>query len=487
MIITMKIKNSFSTILIAGFFLGVAFPLGASAVAKPKDVIAKVGDQAITFSQIDIMINSSDMVGMQIPTPGTQARNETRLLVLDKVISANLLYLDALKKGIQNDPVYRRDVENFSSSMLGSLYRRNLDKDITVTDEEVRNFYKNNIAKGTPFTPDVRKSIEARLREERFKARQADMQKRLREGVHIVIDATKLDAKGDASRAGTDVVARVGQETITWGELKSPLTNTKNSGTEAVRRDVLNELIDLRIATNKARAARLDQDPTYLAQVGEFKKVHLIIAYKAKLLPEMEPTDSEVRKYFEKNKEKIQVPESRKIQMVVVKTKAEAEDVKKQIQSGKITIYEAVTKYSIDPNAKLTLGEFGWVAKGSGFPALDRLTFSLKPDELGGPVESPVGWHLVKVMGVREPRLQNIDDKDTLKTTKNMLWRERRDQYVADLRTKNVFPVEVYTEKFQRIVRQEQEKIKANRMKSEATPLTAQKLPGKSGANQVSQ
>ena len=66
-----------------------------------------------------------------------------------------------------------------------------------------------------------------------------------------------------------------------------------------------------------------------------------------------------------------------------------------------------------------------------------------------------------------------------------MLWRERRDRYVADLRTKNVFPVEVYTEKFQQIVRQEQEKIKANRAKSEATPLTAQKLPGKSGVNQA--
>jgi parvulin-like peptidyl-prolyl isomerase len=485
--IIMKIKDSFSTILIAVFFLGVAFPLGASAVAKPKDVIAKVGDQAITFSQIDIMINSSDMVGMPIPSPGTQARNETRLLVLDKVISANLLYLDALKKGMQNDPVYQRDVENFSGAMLGSLYRRNLDKDITVTDEEVRNFYKNNIAKGTPFTPDVRKSIEARLREERFKARQADMQKRLREGVPIVIDATKLDPKGDTSRAGTDVVARVGKETIIWGELKSSLTNLKNSDSEAVRRDVLNELIDLRVAVNKARAAQLDKDPTYLAQVGEFKKVHLIIVYKAKLLPEMEPTDAEVREYFEKNKAKIQVPESRKIQMVVLKTKTEAEDVKKQIQSGKITIYEAVTKYSIDPNAKLTLGEFGWVAKGSGFPGLDRLTFSLKPDELGGPVESPVGWHLVKVMGVREARLQNIEDKDTWKTTKNMLWRERRDRYVTDLRTKNVFPVEVYTDRFQQIVRQEEEKIRANQKKSESTPLTAQKLPGKSGADQVSQ
>ncbi len=483
---TKSSKNSLVTILLAWSFLGVAFPLGANAIAKPKDVIAKVGDQTITFSQIDIMINSSDMVGMPIPSPGTQARNETRLLVLDKVIGANLLYLDALKKGIQNDPVYRQDVERFSGAMLGSLYRRNLDKDVTVTDEEVRNYYKKNIAKGTPFTPDVRKSIEARLREERFKARQADMQKRLREGVPIVIDATKLDPKGDASRASTDVVARVGQDTITWGEYKPQLTNTKNSGSEAVRRDILNELIDQHVAVNKARATHLDQDPAYLAQVNEFKKVHLIIVYKAKLLPQMEPTDREVREYFEKNKAKIQVPESRKIQMVVLKTKMEADDVKKQIQSGKITIYEAVSRYSIDPNAKLTLGEFGWVAKGSGFPALDRLTFSLKQDELGGPVESPVGWHLVKVLGVRASRLQNIDDKDTWKTTKNMLWRERRDEYVADLRKRNVFPVEVYTQKFQQIVQQEEEKIRANRAKSETDSLTAQKLPGRSGVNQVS-
>lgn len=481
----MKMDSASSMMLIAGFFLGVAFPLGGSAVAKPNDVIAKVGDQAITFSQIDIMINSSDVAGMPIPSPGTHARNETRLLVLDKVISANLLYLDALKKGMQNDPVYRQDVERFSGAMLGSLYRRNLDKDIAVTDEEVRNFYKNNIVKGTPFTPDVRKSIEARLREERFRARQADMQKRLREGVHIVIDATKLDPKGDASRAGSDVVARVDEETITWGELKLQLTNSKNSGSDAARRDVLSELIDLRIATNKARAAHLDQDPTYLAQINEYKKVHLIIVYKAKLLPQLEPSDGEVREYFDKNKGKIQVPASRKIQMVVLKTKTQAVDIKKQIQSGKISIYEAASKYSIDPNAKLTLGEFGWVAKGSGFPALDNLTFSLKPDELGGPVESPAGWHLVKVLGVRDPRLQNIGDKDTWKTTKNMLWRDRRDRYVADLRTKKLFPVEVYAERFQQIVQQEGERIKADQQRSESTSLTEQKLPGRSGANQV--
>jgi parvulin-like peptidyl-prolyl isomerase len=475
-------KNTLATMLLALCLLGAAFPLGANALAKPKDVIARVGDQDITFSQIDIMINSSDVVGMPIPSPGTPQRNETRLMVLDKVISANLLYLDALRKGIQNDPVYRRDVERFSAAMLGSLYpQQQARESIKVTDAEIKNFYKTKIAKGTPFTPDVRQSIEARLREDRYNAKRADLRKSLREGVEIVVDQTKLDPKGDASRADSDVVARIDQETITWGQYKPQLANLKNSSTEAVRRDVLNELIDQRIAVKKARAGQLDQDPTYLAQVDEYKKVHLIAVYKAKLFPQLEPSDKEVREYFEKNKAKVQIPESRKIQMVVLKTKTEAEDVKKQIESGKITIYEAASKYSIDPNAKLTLGEFGWVAKGTGFPALDRLTFSLKPDELGGPVESPAGWHLVKVLEVRPPWLQNIDDKDTWKTTKNMLWREKFDQYVTDLRKNNVFPVEVYTEKFEKIVRQEEEKIKAKK-KSEATPLTEQKLPGKSGA-----
>jgi ribose 5-phosphate isomerase len=90
------------------------------------------------------------------------------------------------------------------------------------------------------------------------------------------------------------------------------------------------------------------------------------------------------------------------------------------------------------------------------------------------------------VLGVRSARLQNIDDKETRKTAKNMLWRERRDKYVSELRVKNVFPVEVYTERFQQLVQQEEDKIKAT-PKSEATSLTAQKLPGKSGANLISQ
>jgi hypothetical protein len=472
-------KISFATILICGFLLGVTFPLGAGALAQSNDVIAKVGDQTITFREIEIMINSSDMIGMGVPPPGSAARNEARLIVLDKVISADLLYLDAMKQGMQNNPVYQNDVERFSRAILAAVYREKRGiGDIKVTDSEVRNYYKKNIVKGTPLTPEVRMGIEATIRKERFIAKRAALQKELRKGVEIVVDKTKLNPDGDAARASSEVVARINQESITWGELRSGLTDSAKSRSVDGRVEALDGIIDEHITVNKAKAARLDQDPTYLSRVREFKKVHLVSLYKAKLVGEMEPSDREIKEYFEKNKEKIQAPESRKIQMVVLKTKEEANDVKKKIQSGEITIFEAAAKYSIDPNARLTLGEFGWVAKGTGFPELDRLTFSLKLNDLGGPVESPAGWHLVKVLEARDAQYQDIKDKDTWQRVRNMMLREKQDEYVVNLR-KNVFAVEVYNDVLRRIVRQEEEKINANRKKSEKTSLPEQESNGK--------
>ncbi len=475
-------KSSFATILISGLLLGVAFPLGAVALAPPNDVIARVGDQSITFSQIELMINSSDMIGMGSPPPGNPARNQVRLILLDKMISADLLHLDALKKGAESNPVYQRDVQRYSRAILASLYREKHGLgDITVTDDEVRNYYKKNIVKGTPLTPEVRMGIEATIRKERFKTRKAAFQKELRKGNEIVVDSTKLEPDGDAARTSGEVVARINQETITWGELRNELTDPQKSSSVEARTEVLNVMIDEHIIVDKAKAARLDRNPIFLSRINEFKKVHLVSLYKTKLFGEMEPTDREIREYFEKNKEKIQTLESRKIQMVVLKTKVEADDVKKKIKSGELTIFQAASQYSIDPNAKTTLGELGWVAKGTGFPELDRLAFSLKPDDLGGPVETPAGWHLVKVLEVRETKYQDIEDKDTRQRARDMLLGEKVNEYIVNLR-KNVFPVEVYADVFQRIVQKEQEKIEAKRKKSEKTSSPAQESTAKSGA-----
>ena len=67
----------------------------APGTAVESDVIARVGDQAISFNLINTMLNSSAVVGVSVPALGTPERDTSRIVVIDKVISANLLYLDA--------------------------------------------------------------------------------------------------------------------------------------------------------------------------------------------------------------------------------------------------------------------------------------------------------------------------------------------------------------------------------------------------------
>ena len=197
---------------------------------------------------------------------------------------------------------------------------------------------------------------------------------------------------------------------------------------------------------DKGRAAGLEQDPAYQARVGEYRKTHLINLHRSQLLQTMEPTDAEIAEYYSRNRDRIAMREERKIQMVVLKTEQEARDLKKKIEAGEMSIFEAARDHSIDPNAKQTLGEMGWVAKGTGFPALDEVTFALKPDELGGPVKSPAGWHLVKVEDVRAAQFQDPADASTGRIARRNLIRDRVNKYVTDLRL-HAFKVDVYQDR----------------------------------------
>lgn len=421
----------------------------------PEDTIAMVGDQPVTFNQIDIMLNSSAVIGMTIPPPGTPERNQVRLTLLDRIVSANLIYLDALDKGLDDNPVYQHDVERFIDSNLTTMYRKkHLIGDIQVSEEEIDEYYKNSIVEGTPFTKDLGTAIEASLRKKKHTARMADLRQRLREGVQISIDEAQLDPEQDGERGEGAVLAKVDQEEITWGEARAVLSMPRIAASVDKRRETLNQLIDDRIMLKKARATGLEQDPKFQERLGEFRKVRLINMHRNELVAEMEPTDDEVRAYYQEHRDTIMVPESRRIQMIVMAVKEDAEKVKQQIEAGEITIFEAAKEYSIDPNAKKTLGEMGWVEKGTGFPELDELAFSLSQDQLGGPVQSPAGWHLLKVLEIRPATMTDISQADAWRISERSLVKERLDGYTADLR-RNKYPVVLYDQVLNRLLEEE--------------------------------
>jgi parvulin-like peptidyl-prolyl isomerase len=160
---------------------------------------------------------------------------------------------------------------------------------------------------------------------------------------------------------------------------------------------------------------------------------------------------------------------------VVLETQEKAEEVKAKIDAGEITIYQAAMDHSIHPRAKQNLGDFGWVTKGTGFPALDEATFALAPGELGGPVESPAGWHLMKVIDIRDPRFTDSADPETRKATRRLLLKQKLNEYVVGLR-KGHFPVVVYEDNLKRLFRQEAQWIAAKTEQMQRNPERAQQI-----------
>jgi parvulin-like peptidyl-prolyl isomerase len=442
------------SLLISGLLMGgIAHP--SLFAAETDDVIARVGDETITFRDLDIIINSSAVIGIPIPDRGTRERTNMRLNLLDKAISVNLLYLDALAEGLDKNPVFQADEERYADETLASMYRQKfLIGEIPVSDEEIREFFKQRYPANTPFTQDIHLAIESVIRKDRYKARLATLRERLREDAEVTVFEDRIDPKGDAARTSTEVVATIDGDKVLWGEVRQVLAPPVESAAGESRRERLDDYIDNRIMIRKAKAAGLAQEPFYRQRLKEFRKTRLAKMRRTELTEADAPTEGQLREFYAKNRNKIAVPESRKIQMVVVQTRDEANDVKSRIESGDISFYEAAADYSIDPNARMNLGELGWVAKGTGFPELDELTFSLKANEIGGPVQSPAGWHLVKTLEINPGQFEDFNDPATLKRTRRMFLHDAEARYVADLR-KQKFPVEVYGEVFNRLTQQE--------------------------------
>jgi parvulin-like peptidyl-prolyl isomerase len=439
----------------------------APSPQPPGDLIARVGDQTITFGEINTALNSSAVVGVSIPALGTPERDTVRIMLLDRFVSANLLYLDARKQGLDRDPAYRREVERFDNAILAGLYRQHrLLGEISVSEEEVQAYSEKTMVPGTELTPDIRAGIESKLRREKVKQKLANVRPQIRDGVSVVVHAEDLALAGDDARADSLSLAEIDGEPVIWGVVKDKIIAAGKGAVmsdplaseEDARRRALETEIDVRIMARKARAAGLDQDPLYAARTREFHKTRLINLHRDRLLEQMAPTNEALKAFYEANKSSIAEPEARKVQMVVLKNKEEADEIKSKLDAGSMTMYQAAQEHSIAAKAKEDLGEVGWVYQGDTVPALDEAIFALGPGEISAPVETPAGWHLVTVQDVQEAKHSDFDDPATRKLTRRRYLDQKLGEYVVSLR-ENDFPVEVYQDVLIKLAQQEADMI----------------------------
>ena len=157
-------------------------------------------------------------------------------------------------------------------------------------------------------------------------------------------------------------------------------------------------------------------------------------------------SDEELAKYIEKNKDsfnKSQVRASHILASVEPdaspadrqKARQKLVDLKKQIESGKISFADAADKYSQDEDLvkEKSGGDLGFFdRKGPFLEAFNAAAFGLKKGQISDPVETDYGYHLIQVTDRKEG--SKVDPKNLLSQFKEQIL----NKYAFDLQAEIV-------------------------------------------------
>ncbi|KEP70420.1 peptidylprolyl isomerase [Thioclava dalianensis] len=163
---------------------------------------------------------------------------------------------------------------------------------------------------------------------------------------------------------------------------------------------------------------------TALAEIGEKRmtqrdKIALEVQKRAYLAGSLlnytadkAVTDAALKKAYEAKYADAKPTKEYHAAHIIVKTKDEAEKIKKEIDGGADFAAEA-KKYSTDGSAS-NGGDLGWFKLDAMVkPFADALT-DMKDGQVKGPIQTQYGWHVVKLIGTKmvdAPKLADVKDK----------------------------------------------------------------------------
>jgi len=119
-------------------------------------------------------------------------------------------------------------------------------------------------------------------------------------------------------------------------------------------------------------------------------------------------TFEETKDYYEKHLEEFRHPRMAQVRQIVTKTRKDIETVLDLLKNGG-SIPELAKEYSMAPEAEKE-GMLGWVSDGQLDETMNKFIFSLKKNELSKIQESPYGFHLFKIIDVKEEGIKEFPE-----------------------------------------------------------------------------
>jgi peptidyl-prolyl cis-trans isomerase D len=145
-------------------------------------------------------------------------------------------------------------------------------------------------------------------------------------------------------------------------------------------------------------------------ETGELRKAQYLWISSNSDKNRVQIPETELRQYYEKNADRFSKPEQVHARHILLKlegkqeedVKKQAEDLVKQLRGG-ADFAALAQQYSDDPGSKTRGGDLGFFSRGRMVPEFENAAFSQKPNEIGDPVKTQFGYHIIQVLEKQAP------------------------------------------------------------------------------------
>lgn len=255
-----------------------------------------------------------------------------------------------------------------------------------------------------------------------------------------------------ACRHKEPVVAKVGPLRITQSEFQRKLSEVAQGYQNYVltpngRRQFLDILIREKMLLAAAAASDIQRSPAYKAEVERLKREEeeRIREGREYLLTRLwidelrqkgvlTASDVEIRDYHRKNAVEVEV------RHILAATPQEAEALAKKARGGG-NFAQLAKQHSLDAATAADGGRMSPALYGEIIPELEDVVFRLRIGEIGGPIKSKFGYHVIRKDAERKVPFEAAQERIA-----RLLEKQKLDRYLQSIQEK--FPVEVVDEQF---------------------------------------
>lgn len=177
------------------------------------------------------------------------------------------------------------------------------------------------------------------------------------------------------------------------------------------RREVREALIAAQSFAAQAKIEEAQVKAYFDANPAEFRLPERVraeyVTLSAEALREREPVaEAAIRAAYDARATQFAVAEQRRASHILVKTREEADRLAAEARKSPARFAELAKKHSQDPGSAAKGGDLGYFGRGMMVPPFEEAAFRQKEGEIGEPVQSDFGWHVIRVTGVQAAKVR---------------------------------------------------------------------------------